>query len=41
MEVLLVEDDDTIAVPLVKGLEREGFTVARVARGSDAAWYRW
>ena len=36
MEVLLVEDDDTIAVPLVKGLEREGFTVARVARGSDA-----
>jgi two-component system, OmpR family, response regulator RegX3 len=36
MKVLLVEDDDTIAVPLVKGLEREGFTVAHVARGSDA-----
>jgi hypothetical protein len=32
MEVLLVEDDDTIAVPLVKGLEREGFAVTRVAR---------
>ena len=36
MEVLLVEDDDTIAVPLAKGLEREGFTVTRVAGGTDA-----
>ena len=36
MEVLLVEDDDTIAEPLAKGLQREGFTVARVASGTDA-----
>jgi two-component system, OmpR family, response regulator RegX3 len=36
MEVLLVEDDDTIAVPLAKGLQREGFTVGRVASGADA-----
>jgi DNA-binding response OmpR family regulator len=36
MKVLLVEDDDTIALPLAKGLEREGFTVARVAGGTDA-----
>jgi DNA-binding response OmpR family regulator len=36
MEVLLVEDDDTIAVPLAKGLQREGFRVARVANGMDA-----
>ena len=36
MEVLIVEDDDTIAMPLAKGLQREGFTVERVAGGSDA-----
>jgi DNA-binding response OmpR family regulator len=36
MRVLLVEDDDAIAHPLVKGLEREGFTVARVATGAAA-----
>jgi two-component system response regulator RegX3 len=36
MQVLLVEDDDSIADPLTTGLEREGFTVARVATGNDA-----
>jgi DNA-binding response OmpR family regulator len=34
--LLLVEDDDAIAGPLVKGLGREGFEVTRVATGSDA-----
>ena len=32
----MVEDDDSIAAPLVTGLEREGFVVQRVARGADA-----
>jgi two-component system response regulator RegX3 len=36
VQVLLVEDDDAIAEPLVKGLEREGFAVERVASGSAA-----
>ena len=36
LRVLLVEDDDSIAIPLAAGLEREGFEVARVAKGSDA-----
>lgn len=36
MHVLLVEDDDAIAEPLVKGLEREGFAVARVSTGEAA-----
>jgi two-component system response regulator RegX3 len=36
MRVLVVEDDDGIAVPLVKGLEKEGFEVVRVATGADA-----
>ena len=36
MRVLIVEDDDTIAEPLVKGLGREGFTVERVATGAAA-----
>jgi two-component system, OmpR family, response regulator RegX3 len=36
VQVLLVEDDDAIAEPLARGLEREGFTVARVATGGDA-----
>ena len=31
--VLVVEDDPSIALPLVEGLEREGFTVERVATG--------
>ena len=32
----MVEDDDAIAVPLVEGLERAGFTTNRVATGADA-----
>lgn len=36
MRVLLIEDDDTIAEPLAKGLSREGFTVERVATGTAA-----
>ncbi|MBL8775130.1 MAG: response regulator transcription factor [Acidimicrobiales bacterium] len=36
MRLLLVEDDDAIAGPLVKGLGREGFEVTRVATGADA-----
>jgi len=36
MDVLLVEDDDTIAVPLAKGLQREGFTVRCVADAAHA-----
>lgn len=34
--LLIVEDDDTIAVPLVEGLELEGFAPVRVATASDA-----
>ena len=36
MDVLLVEDDDSIAVPLAVGLRREGFTVTRAASGEEA-----
>ncbi len=36
MQLLLVEDDDRIAKPLVQALEREGFDVAWVATGADA-----
>ncbi len=36
MHVLLVEDDDAIAEPLITGLEREGFAVTRVATGGAA-----
>jgi two-component system response regulator RegX3 len=36
MEILVVEDDDAIAIPLLKGLEREGFGVRRVATGTAA-----
>ncbi len=36
MQVLVVEDDDAIAAPLVRGLEREGLGVQRVATGADA-----
>jgi two-component system response regulator RegX3 len=34
--VLIVEDDDTVAVPLSKGLEREGYDVERFDRGEPA-----
>jgi two-component system response regulator RegX3 len=36
VDVLLVEDDDTIAEPLAAGLGRYGFTVTRVRTGTDA-----
>ena len=36
MRILIVEDEDAIAAPLAKGLEREGFDVTRVATGEDA-----
>lgn len=36
MEILLVEDEDAIAEPLVEGLTREGFDVSRVATGRGA-----
>src|SRR4051812_22602675 len=36
VRLLVVEDDDAIAVPLVEGLERAGFTTNRVATGADA-----
>jgi two-component system response regulator RegX3 len=36
MRLLVVEDDDGIAVPLVAGLRREGFEVERVATGGEA-----
>ena len=36
MRVLVVEDDDSIAEPLVTGLERESFVVERVATGAAA-----
>jgi DNA-binding response OmpR family regulator len=36
MRVLLVEDDQTIASPLVRGLEREGFAVEHTDTGAGA-----
>ena len=36
VRVLLVEDDDAFADPLVKGLGLEGFVVQRVASGGEA-----
>ena len=36
MRVLIVEDDDAIAIPLAKGLVREGFEVERVSTGQAA-----
>ena len=36
MDLLLVEDDDAIAEPLVKGLERQGFAVRRESTGEGA-----
>ncbi len=36
MRLLVVEDDDAIAVPLVEGLSRAGYTVDRAATGSEA-----
>jgi two-component system, OmpR family, response regulator RegX3 len=36
MNVLVVEDDDAVAVPLLKGLAREGFDATRAATGAAA-----
>jgi DNA-binding response OmpR family regulator len=36
VRILVVEDDDAIAEPLVKGLAHEGFDVERVATGAAA-----
>ncbi|GGZ40647.1 response regulator transcription factor [Streptomyces bluensis] len=36
MRLLLVEDDDRVAAPLMEGLNRYGFTVARVRTGASA-----
>jgi two-component system, OmpR family, response regulator RegX3 len=36
VHLLLVEDDPSIAEPLVTGLTREGFTVTHVASGAEA-----
>jgi len=36
MRVLIVEDEDAIALPLAEGLGREGFDVARAATGAEA-----
>ncbi len=36
MKILIVEDEDAIAVPLIEGLAREGYEVTRVATGAAA-----
>ncbi len=36
MNILLVEDDNSIAEPLTLGLERDGFTVTRARTGGEA-----
>jgi two-component system response regulator RegX3 len=36
VHLLVVEDDDAIAVPLVEGLEKAGFTTTRAATGAEA-----
>ena len=36
VHLLIVEDDDAIAVPLIEGLERAGFTASRAATGTEA-----
>ncbi|GAA6526950.1 response regulator transcription factor [Intrasporangium sp. DVR] len=36
-QVLVVEDDDRIAAPLIRTLEREGYVVERLDRGAGAA----
>ena len=35
MNVLIIEDDDAIAEPLVRGLERQGFLTQRASTGID------
>ena len=36
VKLLIVEDEDAIAIPLVEGLTREGYEVDRVASGQEA-----
>jgi two-component system response regulator RegX3 len=36
VKLLVVEDEDAIAEPLVEGLRREGYEVSRVATGAEA-----
>lgn len=36
VQILVVEDEDAIADPLVNGLRREGYDVSRVATGEEA-----
>lgn len=36
MNILIVEDEDAIATPLIEGLQREGYEVSRVSNGADA-----
>jgi two-component system response regulator RegX3 len=36
VHLLVVEDDDAIAVPLIEGLARAGFTTTRAATGEEA-----
>ncbi|QIX28445.1 response regulator transcription factor [Nocardioides sp. JQ2195] len=36
VSILIVEDDDAIAAPLLRAIEREGYDVTRVATGGDA-----
>jgi len=36
VRILIVEDEDAIAVPLAEGLEREGFETTRAATGREA-----
>ncbi len=36
MKLLIVEDEDAIAIPLTEGLRREGFAVTRAATGAEA-----
>lgn len=36
MKILIVEDEDAIAVPLIEGLAREGYEVTRVVTGAAA-----
>jgi DNA-binding response OmpR family regulator len=36
VRLLVVEDDDAIAVPLVEGLSRAGYSVDRAATGTEA-----
>ncbi len=36
MRLLIVEDDDAIATPLLRSIQREGYDAERVATGADA-----